>query len=73
MPQIELSSGVIENEDTGGEGPVVVLMGGLVIGPSLWREVVADLRKDFAALFLHCLWVLTRYLYGAILRCLLTP
>jgi pimeloyl-ACP methyl ester carboxylesterase len=47
MPQIELSAGVIEYADTGGEGPVVVLMGGLVIGPSLWREVVADLRKDF--------------------------
>ena len=33
-------------QDTGGDGPVVVLIGGLAIGPSLWREVVDDLRAD---------------------------
>lgn len=46
MPEIELSMGPIAYEDTGGDGPVVVLTGGLAIGPSLWRRVVADLRAD---------------------------
>lgn len=46
MPQIELTSGVIDYEDTGGEGPVLVLLGGLVMDASVWDPVVDDLRDD---------------------------
>jgi pimeloyl-ACP methyl ester carboxylesterase len=46
MPEVELSAGTIEIEDTGGDGPVVVLLHGLAMGGSLWRHVVADLRAD---------------------------
>lgn len=46
MPDIELSAGTIEYEDTGGDGPVVVLLHGLVHDATVWREVVADLRTD---------------------------
>ena len=43
---VGLSAGTVEVQDTGGDGPVVVLIGGLAIGPSLWRGVVDDLRAD---------------------------
>ena len=46
MPEVELSAGTIEYEDTGGDGPVVVLLHGLVQNASVWRKVVADLRPD---------------------------
>jgi pimeloyl-ACP methyl ester carboxylesterase len=46
VPEIELSAGTIEYEDTGGDGPVVVPIHGVAMNGSLWREVVADLRKD---------------------------
>lgn len=46
MPEIELSAGVIEYEDTGGSGPVLVLLHGLVMDGSVWRHVVSDLRAD---------------------------
>lgn len=46
MPEVELSAGVIEYEDTGGDGPVVVLLHGLVHDATVWRKVVADLRVD---------------------------
>lgn len=47
MPDVELSAGIIEYEDTGGDAPVIVLTGGLVIGGSLWRQVVHELRHDY--------------------------
>jgi len=47
MPALELSSGAIDYEDTGGDGPVIVLTHGLIMDGSLWRRVVADLRADF--------------------------
>ncbi|HSZ14569.1 MAG TPA: alpha/beta hydrolase [Solirubrobacteraceae bacterium] len=47
MPQVELSSGTIEYEDTGGSGPAVVLSHGLMMDGSLWRHVIADLRSDY--------------------------
>jgi pimeloyl-ACP methyl ester carboxylesterase len=47
MPEIELSAGVIEYQDTGGGGPVVVLLHGLLMDGSQWRHVVADLRSDY--------------------------
>ncbi len=46
MFEIELSAGPIEYEDTGGDGPVVVLLHGVGMGGSLWRNVVADLCDD---------------------------
>jgi len=47
VSEVELSAGTIEYEDTGGGGPVVVLLHGLVMDGSLWRHVVADLRSDY--------------------------
>jgi pimeloyl-ACP methyl ester carboxylesterase len=46
MPEIELTAGTIEYEDTGGEGPVLVLLGGLVMDGSVWDPLVEDLRVD---------------------------
>jgi len=46
VPEIELSAGAVEYEDTGGNGPVLVLLHGLAMDGSLWRGVVADLRDD---------------------------
>ena len=43
MPQVELSAGTIEYQDTGGEGPVVVLLHGLIMDHTLWREVLPGL------------------------------
>jgi pimeloyl-ACP methyl ester carboxylesterase len=40
---IELSRGALEYHDSGGDGPVVVLLHGLVMDASLWTDVVADL------------------------------
>jgi len=47
MPEVELSSGTIDYEDSGGDGPVVVLVHGLIMDSSLWRHVIAQLRADF--------------------------
>jgi pimeloyl-ACP methyl ester carboxylesterase len=47
MPEVELSSGTIDYEDTGGSGPVVVLVHGLIMDGSLWRHVIEQLRADF--------------------------
>ncbi|WLQ51736.1 alpha/beta hydrolase [Streptomyces poriferorum] len=44
MAELELSAGVVEYVDTGGNGPVVVLLHGVAMDGSLWRHVVADLR-----------------------------
>ena len=46
MPEIELSAGTIDYEDTGGAGPVVVLVHGLAMAGSVWRHVVAQLRDN---------------------------
>jgi len=43
MPQIELSAGTIEYTDTGGGGPVIVLLHGLLMDATLWDEVTAEL------------------------------
>jgi pimeloyl-ACP methyl ester carboxylesterase len=40
---IELSAGTIQYEDTGGEGPAIVLLGGLMMDASLWDEVIPGL------------------------------
>ncbi len=46
MRKIELSAGTIEYEDSGGEGPVLVLLHGLLMDASLWEKVIADLGVD---------------------------
>lgn len=46
MRQIELSAGEIEYEDTGGDGPTLVLLHGLMMDASLWDSVIADLSVD---------------------------
>ncbi len=45
MTEIELSSGTIEYTDTGGDGPVLVLLHGLLMDASLWDEVIAELSS----------------------------
>jgi pimeloyl-ACP methyl ester carboxylesterase len=46
MNRIELSAGTIDYEDTGGEGPTLVLLHGLLMDASLWNDVIADLAVD---------------------------
>jgi pimeloyl-ACP methyl ester carboxylesterase len=46
MNQLELSAGTIEYEDTGGDGPTLVLLHGLLMDASLWDRVIADLSVD---------------------------
>ncbi|MFF3214253.1 alpha/beta fold hydrolase [Streptomyces sp. NPDC002886] len=43
MPSVALSSGLIDYEDTGGEGPVLVFGHGLPMNASQWRKVVLAL------------------------------
>jgi pimeloyl-ACP methyl ester carboxylesterase len=44
MPQtLDLTAGPIEYEDTGGAGPVVLFVHGLLVDGSLWRNVVSRL------------------------------
>jgi pimeloyl-ACP methyl ester carboxylesterase len=50
MREIELSAGSIEYEDTGGNGPVVVLLHGFLMDASLWDGVTADLSVDHRCL-----------------------
>jgi pimeloyl-ACP methyl ester carboxylesterase len=54
--QIELSTGTLDYEDTGGEGPVVVLLGGLMMDASLWEDVIADLSPSTGASRRRCRW-----------------
>ncbi|GAB2801934.1 alpha/beta hydrolase [Actinoallomurus bryophytorum] len=46
MRQIELSAGTIDYRDTGGEGPAIVLLHGLMMDVSLWDGPVAELSAD---------------------------
>jgi pimeloyl-ACP methyl ester carboxylesterase len=50
MAEIELSAGPILYEDTGGEGPVIVLCHGLLMTASLWDAVVEELGPSFRCL-----------------------
>jgi pimeloyl-ACP methyl ester carboxylesterase len=45
--QVELSAGLIEYEDTAGDGPVLVLTHGLVMDSTLWRNVLQELGDDY--------------------------
>ncbi|MGW7387103.1 alpha/beta fold hydrolase [Streptomyces sp. NPDC054794] len=46
MKEIELSAGTIAYEDTGGDGPTVVLLHGLMMDASLWAETISELSTD---------------------------
>jgi len=46
MTSIGLSSGEISYRDTGGIGPTIVLLHGLLMDASLWDEVVSNLQSD---------------------------
>jgi pimeloyl-ACP methyl ester carboxylesterase len=50
MNEIELSAGRIEYTDTGGDGPVLVLLHGLMMDSSLWDEVIARLTPGHRCL-----------------------
>jgi pimeloyl-ACP methyl ester carboxylesterase len=47
MRKIELSMGTIEYEDTGGPGPTLVLLHGLLMDASLWEKMIPDLANGF--------------------------
>lgn len=47
MLAVDVSAGPIEYRDTGGEGPVIVLLHGLVMDSLLWRNVVPELTGNF--------------------------
>ena len=44
---MSLAAGDIEYEDTGGEGPVLVFVHGVLMDGSVWRTVVAGLRARY--------------------------
>jgi len=46
MPELQLSAGPIDYEDTGA-GPVCVFLHGVAMAGSVWRHVVAALAADF--------------------------
>lgn len=46
MPELELSFGPIEYQDTGGGGPAIVLLHGVLMDGSLWRKVVPALAGE---------------------------
>ncbi|GAB3147316.1 alpha/beta fold hydrolase [Microbispora hainanensis] len=46
MKKIELSAGTIEYVDTGGSGPTLVLLHGLMMDASLWDELISGLSAD---------------------------
>jgi pimeloyl-ACP methyl ester carboxylesterase len=47
VTEIELSAGTIDFEDTGGDGPVLVLLHGLMMDASLWDGLIAELASDY--------------------------
>jgi pimeloyl-ACP methyl ester carboxylesterase len=44
--KIQLSAGAIEYQDTGGDGPVLVLLHGLMMDATLWDDVIARLSAS---------------------------
>ena len=45
MSEIALSTGTIDYQDTGGDGPVIVLLHGLLMDSSLWDDVIGELAS----------------------------
>jgi pimeloyl-ACP methyl ester carboxylesterase len=50
MTEIELSAGTIEYEDTGGDGPTIVLLHGFMMDASLWDGPIAALSPGHRCL-----------------------
>lgn len=46
MRRVELSAGTIDYRDTGGDGPTIVLLHGLMMDASLWDGAIAELSVD---------------------------
>ena len=46
MAQVELSAGTVEYGDTGGTGPVLVLLPGLAMDGRLWQGVIEELPAE---------------------------
>lgn len=47
MPEVEVSAGPISYEDTGGDGPTIVFLPGLLMDGRQWRAVIDELRAGF--------------------------
>lgn len=47
MPEVEVTAGRIAYQDTGGDGPVVVLIPGLLMDWKQWRKVIDELTPEF--------------------------
>jgi pimeloyl-ACP methyl ester carboxylesterase len=47
LSRLELSAGTIEYRDTGGDGPVLVLLHGVLMDDGQWREVVPHLTRQY--------------------------
>jgi pimeloyl-ACP methyl ester carboxylesterase len=47
MPKVEVSAGPIEYDDSGGEGPTLVLVPGLAMDGRQWLHVIDELRAEF--------------------------
>jgi pimeloyl-ACP methyl ester carboxylesterase len=47
MREVELSAGTIEYVDTGGDGPVLVFLHGLLMDSSLWDDTIGQLATAF--------------------------
>jgi pimeloyl-ACP methyl ester carboxylesterase len=47
MPSVEVSAGTVEYEDTGGDGPVLVLLHGLVMDGAVWLSVISELGGEY--------------------------
>lgn len=47
MPEVEVTAGQIAYQDTGGDGPVVVLIPGLLMDWKQWRKVIDELTPEF--------------------------
>ncbi|WP_028936655.1 alpha/beta fold hydrolase [Pseudonocardia spinosispora] len=46
MSEIDLDQGTVQYSDSGGDGPVIVLIHGLLVNGSLWRDVVPLLSEN---------------------------
>lgn len=47
MPEVEVTAGRIAYQDSGGDGPVVVLVPGLLMDWKQWRKVIDELAPEF--------------------------
>lgn len=47
MPDVELPAGKIRYQDTGGDGPTVVFLHGLIMDHTMWHEVVPALSGEY--------------------------